>query len=139
MDQENPKRVTDNSFDNFPSVLVRLGILEKEVSFTNRLIDTLERAISKTNDLIGSVEKLIDHQDKRLIFLENAQTQTEVKLNKTTKSVDIINRGIWIGIGMFIIISFVYDVTGLKDKIGKWFNTTQKVEFVIDKLDSAML
>ena len=98
---------------------IRLAVLEEKLVNMTEVISKLDVTIEKLSDLSVSVSRMLAVHEEKLDFAREtaAETAKDIqdlekrfveKLDKTKTRVASIERRVWIGIGIFSVVAFVF-------------------------------
>jgi hypothetical protein len=98
---------------------IRLAVLEEKLVNMTEVISKLDVTIEKLSDLSVSVSRMLAVHEEKLDFvretaaetakdIQDLETRFIEKLDKTKTRVASIERRVWIGIGIFSVVAFVF-------------------------------
>ncbi len=98
---------------------IRLAVLEEKLVNMTEVISKLDVTIEKLSDLSVSVSRMLAVHEEKLDFaretaaetakdIQDLETRFIEKLDKTKTRVASIERRVWIGIGVFSVVAFVF-------------------------------
>lgn len=98
---------------------IRLAVLEEKLVNMTEVISKLDVTIEKLSDLSVSVSRMLAVHEEKLDFaretaaetakdIQDLETRFIEKLDKTKIRVASIERRVWIGIGIFSVVAFVF-------------------------------